>query len=84
MFGGTDHLVLRFWCVPLQRLSREHINRAEMGNLPRNVFIITICVALLLPWQCLSVKETQFYDTLGVPTDADEQLIKKAYRKAAL
>ena len=31
-----------------------------------------------------AVRETKFYDVLGVPPDADEGLIKKAYRKAAL
>lgn len=55
-----------------------------MSSGPQRVFIVALAVALLLPWQCLSVKETKFYDVLGVPPDADEQLIKKAYRKAAL
>jgi DnaJ-class molecular chaperone len=30
------------------------------------------------------VKDSEFYDVLGVPTSADEATIKKAYRKLAL
>ncbi|KAK9909480.1 hypothetical protein WJX75_002926 [Coccomyxa subellipsoidea] len=32
----------------------------------------------------LAAKETKLYDALGVPPDSDENVIKKAYRKAAL
>ena len=32
----------------------------------------------------LGVRDMKFYDTLGVAADADEQAIKKAYRKSAL
>ncbi len=41
-------------------------------------------VAVLLPLSAWAVRETKFYDVLGVPPDADENVIKKAYRKAAL
>ncbi|CAL5222385.1 g4741 [Coccomyxa viridis] len=34
--------------------------------------------------EALAVRETKFYDALGVPPDADDNVIKKAYRKAAL
>lgn len=34
--------------------------------------------------EAVAVRETKFYDALGVPPDADETIIKKAYRKAAL
>jgi hypothetical protein len=47
---------------------------------------------LLLMATCLAacaaiasaVRETKFYDTLGVAPDADEATIKKAYRRQAL
>ncbi len=38
----------------------------------------------LLLKEALAVRETKFYDALGVPPEADENVIKKAYRKAAL
>jgi DnaJ domain len=42
----------------------------------------------LLLWLCAAyvqaVRETKFYDTLGVAPDADEATIKKAYRRQAL
>ena len=34
--------------------------------------------------EALAVRETKYYDALGVPPDADDNVIKKAYRKAAL
>jgi hypothetical protein len=49
-------------------------------------FLLCSCLiagALLLK-ETLAVRETKFYDALGVPPDADENVIKKAYRKAAL
>jgi hypothetical protein len=33
---------------------------------------------------CYAVRETKFYDVLGVSPDADERTIKKAYKKQAL
>jgi hypothetical protein len=32
----------------------------------------------------VAVRETKYYDTLGISPDADEATIKKAYRRQAL
>lgn len=50
---------------------------------------LTAAVALLLAAAALggaaaSVRDTKFYDVLGVATDADTATIKKAYRRQAL
>lgn len=50
----------------------------------RILIAVSLSVALLLPLRTLAAKETKLYDALGVPPDADDTLIKKAYRKAAL
>jgi preprotein translocase subunit Sec63 len=47
---------------------------------------LSTCLLLLLLQVARSwaVRETKFYDILGVKPDADDDTIKKAYRKAAL
>ena len=49
---------------------------------------LLLCLCLItstsLLDKALAVRETKFYDALGVPPDADDNVIKKAYRKAAL
>ena len=40
-----------------------------------------LVLALLL---CASLVSANFYEELGVPSDADEATIKKAYRKLSL
>lgn len=50
----------------------------------RMLIAASLSVVLLLPLKSLAAKETKLYDALGVPPDADDTLIKKAYRKAAL
>ena len=55
-----------------------------MQRRQRGVVLASILMAVLLPLRSWAVRETKLYDVLGVPPDADEGLIKKAYRKAAL
>ena len=50
----------------------------------RILIAASLSVALLLPLKSLAAKETKLYEALGVPPDAEDTLIKKAYRKAAL
>lgn len=50
----------------------------------RTLILASLSVVLLLPLRSLAAKETKLYDALGVPPDSDENVIKKAYRKAAL
>ena len=40
--------------------------------------------ALLLSASVTAVKDMKYYKHLGISEDADEQTIKKAYRKAAM
>lgn len=44
------------------------------------VLLIFLCNALAVH----AVRETKFYDILGVATDADERTIQKAYRRQAM
>ena len=39
---------------------------------------------LLLLVLAFGVRDSKYYDVLGVATDADERTIQKAYRRAAL
>lgn len=42
-------------------------------------------LALFVAWSCVAaVRDSKYYDLLGVSPDADEPTIKKAYRKQAL
>ena len=44
-----------------------------------------ICLLLALCAACVgAVRDTKYYDTLGISPDADEATIKKAYRRQAL
>lgn len=43
----------------------------------------TVVVAALVAVAC-AVRDTKYYDALGVAPDADEATIKKAYRRQAL
>lgn len=41
--------------------------------------VLAVCAACVQ-----AVRDTKFYDTLGISPDADEATIKKAYRRQAL
>lgn len=42
-----------------------------------------LAVLLYVP-ACLCVRDTKFYDILGIAPDADDRTLKKAYKKQAL
>lgn len=44
----------------------------------------TLALLLLAAAGAAGVRETKYYDSLGVAPDADEKTIQKAYRRAAL
>jgi len=47
------------------------------------LLLLAVCLAACA-LLARAVRETKFYDTLGVAPDADEATIKKAYRRQAL
>lgn len=47
------------------------------------VFVLLVFLLLVYPPDCLGVEE-DFYKLLGVPKDASEKEIKKAFRKLAI
>lgn len=56
-----------------------------MGVLNSNgMALLAIVVLLLSQQQVLGVRDTKYYDLLGVAPDAEEATIKKAYRRQAL
>jgi curved DNA-binding protein CbpA len=52
----------------------------------KNIFVVaSLLVLLLSSWSGVTaVRDTKYYDLLGVAPDADEPTIKKAYRRQAL
>ena len=46
--------------------------------------LVGAALALCLLLGVQAVRETKFYDALGVAPDADDATIKKAYRRQAL
>ena len=47
------------------------------------LLLVLLCICAELS-PALGVRETKYYDALGVAPDADEATIKKAYRRQAL
>lgn len=47
---------------------------------------LACCLALLLlaASQVRAVRDRKYYEILGVPEDADDRIIKRAYKKQAL
>ena len=56
--------------------------RSDLGQ--RWLPWLFIHALLLLSASVTAVKDMKYYKTLGISEDADEQTIKKAYRKAAM
>lgn len=50
----------------------------------KSELVWVLLLLLLLLGGVGGVRDTKYYDVLGVATDADEATIKKAYRKQAL
>jgi hypothetical protein len=50
----------------------------------RLVGAVLVVVMLGASWAEARGRSSKYYDVLGVPPDADEALIKRAYRKQAL
>ena len=50
----------------------------------RNILTLAVIVGLVAVSWVAAVRETKYYDLLGVAQDADEATIKKAYRKQAM
>lgn len=51
---------------------------------PRTARAPALLVLLAIAACVQAVRDTKYYDTLGISTDADEATIKKAYRRQAL
>ena len=54
-----------------------------MGTLKRGLLLVGVLLALIAVGVA-AVRDTKFYDLLGIAPDADEATIKKAYRRQAL
>lgn len=54
-----------------------------MGRLRVGTALLLISILLHAP-ACLCVRDTKFYDILGISSDADDRTLKKAYKKQAL
>jgi len=50
----------------------------------RRSLLCLFSTVLLYTASVAAVKDMKYYKTLGISEDADEQTIKKAYRKAAM
>lgn len=54
------------------------------ASVPRAAVLLSLSLLLLCSPSCFAVRETKFYDILGVAPDADDRTLKKAYKKQAL
>lgn len=54
-------------------------HRKRMIEFPSILLIFVLCLASVG-----AVKDMKYYKILGISEDADEQTVKKAYRKAAM
>jgi DnaJ-domain-containing protein 1 len=57
----------------------REVRHGQQGSLLLRAAVLAAMVAA-----ACGVRETKYYDTLGVAPDADEATIKKAYRRQAL
>ena len=47
-------------------------------------YALLVAALLALAHTCGAVRETKYYDWLGISSDADDRTIQKAYRRQAL
>lgn len=47
-------------------------------------YALLLAALLALAHSCGAVRETKYYDWLGISPDADDRTIQKAYRRQAL
>lgn len=76
-------------CTPNARCPLFFLRRTKHNHMaprrPLSFLAWTVCVvACLAAHLAAAVRETKFYDTLGVAPDACDATIKKAYRRQAL
>ena len=50
----------------------------------RRIVTLALCSSFLALSYVAAVRDSKYYDILGVAQDADEATIKKAYRKQAM
>lgn len=65
---------------PHKQSQTHKINDNKMKGLSS---VVLLSVLLFAPC-CLCVRDTKFYDVLGIAPDADDRTLKKAYKKQAL
>ena len=67
----------------LRQITSAALSMLPAGSSPPRRYIFA-CVLLACLSATSCVRDTKFYDLLGISPDADEATIKKAYRKQAM
>jgi len=80
------HAVLSICATCVKKTSPVLNDAACKTSIKQIVYTMRVALlaVLLFAPACLAVRETKFYDVLGVAPDADDRTLKKAYKKQAL